>query len=403
VADGETKQALQLEFNLNCVELALKICAFVIDQLGPRLFIKAGEKVTNAVKFCRVADQVIGLITGVIELYKMFRDEAEKYDNYPYAWRSLTSGWDSETINFYLSLGTLIVSVFTVIAYTLAAFGATGTALTAAAGILACVGPVGWLITAALFIITVITNWDDFRATVTGTLSDSSVNDLRESTGSALGNTLGTLGDLNEMRYDELAQDARTSHGMGHVFRRLALSSNIEEMSYDMRNISYYYYDLGASRMEHAKAARALRFSMVSLWMQADDFLDDDTKNNREDGAGDRNPFYDKGNFGRDYDYDGNIWVDPTGRLWWFFSYSLGYNDGRGGVWAAHCDNPDAENLEWSIPERLYDGVVILSRSCSRTAPGCCPPVWRTAASSLSVTWVIVGGPGHSRNSIPGG
>ena len=56
---------------------------------------------------------------------------------------------------------------------------------------------------------------------------------------------------------------------------------------------------------------------------------------------------------------DGNIWVDPTGRLWWFFSYSLSYSDGRSGVWAAHCDDPDAENLEWSIPERLYDGIVI--------------------------------------------
>ena len=56
---------------------------------------------------------------------------------------------------------------------------------------------------------------------------------------------------------------------------------------------------------------------------------------------------------------EGNIWVDPTGRLWWFFSYSLGYCDGRDGVWAAHCDNPDAENLEWSIPERLYDGIVL--------------------------------------------
>ena len=56
---------------------------------------------------------------------------------------------------------------------------------------------------------------------------------------------------------------------------------------------------------------------------------------------------------------DGNLWVDPTGRLWWFFGYSLTFNDGRSGVWAAHCDDPDAENLEWSIPERLYDGVPI--------------------------------------------
>jgi len=56
---------------------------------------------------------------------------------------------------------------------------------------------------------------------------------------------------------------------------------------------------------------------------------------------------------------DGNVWVDPTGRLWWFFTYSLSYSDGRSGVWAAHCDHPDAQHLEWSVPERLYDGTVI--------------------------------------------
>jgi len=56
---------------------------------------------------------------------------------------------------------------------------------------------------------------------------------------------------------------------------------------------------------------------------------------------------------------DGNLWIDPAGRLWWFFSDSLTYSDGRGGVWAARCDDPDADKLEWSIPQRLYDGQVI--------------------------------------------
>jgi hypothetical protein len=56
---------------------------------------------------------------------------------------------------------------------------------------------------------------------------------------------------------------------------------------------------------------------------------------------------------------DGNLWIDPSGRLWCFFTYSLGYCDGRLGVWAARCDEPDAGTLAWSIPERLYDGLVL--------------------------------------------
>jgi hypothetical protein len=55
----------------------------------------------------------------------------------------------------------------------------------------------------------------------------------------------------------------------------------------------------------------------------------------------------------------GNLWTDPQGRLWCFFAYSIGYCDGRAGVWTSVCDNPDSEALDWSTPKRLFHGFVL--------------------------------------------
>lgn len=53
----------------------------------------------------------------------------------------------------------------------------------------------------------------------------------------------------------------------------------------------------------------------------------------------------------------GNLWTDPTGKLWLFYDQSLEQFDGRAGVWAITCDNPDAENPTWSEPRRLWHGM----------------------------------------------
>lgn len=53
----------------------------------------------------------------------------------------------------------------------------------------------------------------------------------------------------------------------------------------------------------------------------------------------------------------GNLWTDPTGKLWLFYDQSLEQFDGRAGVWAITCENPDAENPTWSKPRRLWHGM----------------------------------------------
>lgn len=55
----------------------------------------------------------------------------------------------------------------------------------------------------------------------------------------------------------------------------------------------------------------------------------------------------------------GNLWTDPLGRLWLIFDQSMDMFDGRAGVWASVCENPDAEKPAWSAPRRLWHGVTL--------------------------------------------
>jgi hypothetical protein len=55
----------------------------------------------------------------------------------------------------------------------------------------------------------------------------------------------------------------------------------------------------------------------------------------------------------------GNLWTDPLGRLWLIFDQSIDMFDGRAGVWASICENPDDETPAWSPPRRIWHGVTL--------------------------------------------
>ena len=55
----------------------------------------------------------------------------------------------------------------------------------------------------------------------------------------------------------------------------------------------------------------------------------------------------------------GNLWTDPLGRLWLIFDQSMDMFDGRAGVWATVCENPDADQPVWSEPRRIWHGVTL--------------------------------------------
>lgn len=55
----------------------------------------------------------------------------------------------------------------------------------------------------------------------------------------------------------------------------------------------------------------------------------------------------------------GNLWTDPKGRLWLFFNQSMMQFDGRSGVWASICENPDGAQPVWSAPRRIWHGFTL--------------------------------------------
>lgn len=64
--------------------------------------------------------------------------------------------------------------------------------------------------------------------------------------------------------------------------------------------------------------------------------------------------------------FDSTLWSDPDGRLWLFWSqgeesqYDPKIWDGRVGVWAMTCDDPEnGVNAKWSAPRRLCNGIMM--------------------------------------------
>jgi hypothetical protein len=57
--------------------------------------------------------------------------------------------------------------------------------------------------------------------------------------------------------------------------------------------------------------------------------------------------------------FDPCLWIDPLGRLWLFWAQSYGLYDGRCGVWAAVCDNPEGSILQWTAPRRIDHGIMM--------------------------------------------
>ena len=57
--------------------------------------------------------------------------------------------------------------------------------------------------------------------------------------------------------------------------------------------------------------------------------------------------------------FDPNLWMDPDGRMWMFWSQSYFHKDGVYGTWMMYTDNPESENPTWSEPKRVANGITM--------------------------------------------
>jgi predicted neuraminidase len=55
----------------------------------------------------------------------------------------------------------------------------------------------------------------------------------------------------------------------------------------------------------------------------------------------------------------GNLWTDPKGRLWLFFDQQLGDPQKRITNWYMRCDQPDANEPEWTEPVMFAEGCTL--------------------------------------------
>lgn len=56
--------------------------------------------------------------------------------------------------------------------------------------------------------------------------------------------------------------------------------------------------------------------------------------------------------------FDPNLWIDDLGRLWIFWHQTYMSYDGRLGVWAMRCDDPDAWEPTFTSPRRIANGIL---------------------------------------------
>jgi sialidase-1 len=91
----------------------------------------------------------------------------------------------------------------------------------------------------------------------------------------------------------------------------------------------------------------------------------------------------------------GTLWTDPLDRLWFFFDQVMNHWDGRDGLWATICEDPDAESPQWSAaPHLAWPRAEQADGSLDRR-------VVVAGVSSASVRAAILCRKISSRNSIP--
>lgn len=97
--------------------------------------------------------------------------------------------------------------------------------------------------------------------------------------------------------------------------------------------------------------------------------------------------------------FDPQLWLDPDGRLWFFWAQAIDHEGAVAGVWAMTTDEPDAERPRWTAPRRLTDGIMMGKPLVLSAGEWALPAsTWGTEASARVVvsadrgaTWALRG------------
>ncbi|HRO69852.1 MAG TPA: sialidase family protein [Chitinophagaceae bacterium] len=99
---------------------------------------------------------------------------------------------------------------------------------------------------------------------------------------------------------------------------------------------------------------------------------------------------------------DTQLWKDPDGRLWVFWTQNTGQKgfDGKWGTWAINTPDPGSKNPSWSKPKRLADGLTRNKPIVLSTGEWLLPSYnWINHQSAVYISkdkgeqWTLRGGP----------
>ena len=84
--------------------------------------------------------------------------------------------------------------------------------------------------------------------------------------------------------------------------------------------------------------------------------------------------------------FDAQVWIDPDGKLWVFWTQSVDVTGTIAGVWSMTTKDPDTENPKWSEPKRLRDGVMMCKPLVLSTGEWVLPiSTWKTSNSAKMI------------------
>ena len=84
--------------------------------------------------------------------------------------------------------------------------------------------------------------------------------------------------------------------------------------------------------------------------------------------------------------YDPELWIDPDGKLWFFWAQTIAHNGTIAGVWYMVNENPNDANSAWSEPHRLADGVMMCKPTVLSNGEWLLPiSTWRLTDNSAKV------------------
>ncbi|MEW5759601.1 MAG: hypothetical protein AB1779_02410 [Candidatus Thermoplasmatota archaeon] len=352
----------EISLALDIVKLILQISKFAIE-VARKIFTKLYGATTQAA--LKATSAIIGVVIGVISLVQLFLSELEKacggnvrLDCALDAVVSLMTGFDEVTLQFWTTVISIVTGIIVAAYYIAVAVGASLATLATLATLAAIAGPVGAIVAVAAIIITLILHWDEICAWWSGEVPKDAIKDVESDLSDKLTMIMKMIGALNDANMDSYIFRAREYYGLGYTYYRLSLYATDQIFSSYFLSLSLYFSDKAESELYQGKYMHYLRFWLIAIFKQADDFVDNDNRYDSDSGeesegfdddSDSPDPFDDD-----DRNYDGDIIVKnkKTG------AETKIYNTGSSRItdYLLSINSTLAENL--SIKYSISGGVV---------------------------------------------